>query len=326
MVTMVAEQTDTKSRWLCYLFLSVVLNLGLIRVVDFSVKSPVLEIAKPFQITFSSRARTIDAVSSLSVPRSDAKKTKVPVPAPVPAPVPVDPETTRPPSGAKAVQTKPVLDVVMQKAAQKTISINKKPGVIKEASLPARKETRSFPEPTDPGVRPFKNASVHAVPMPRRRPTLIETSQAIQTEPVEKTVPEQTVNKQKFAPVKTAALVEKLAGLAPSKIGHTRQEAKAGDQGDADASIIGTANYRRKTPLRYPKRALDLGQQGTVKLHVRITPDGTPTELKVARSSGYRLLDKAALAAVQKWEFVPRKQGATTVASWVSVPVDFVIR
>ncbi|MFT6557584.1 energy transducer TonB [Sneathiella sp.] len=320
MVTIVAEQTDTKGRWLCYLFLSVMLNLGLISVVDFSAKSPVQEIEKPFQITFSSRARTIDTVSSLSVPLSGAEKTKVA------APVAVETEIIMPLSGAKAAQTQPVPDVVIKKSAQKTIAKNKKPAMIKEASLPARQETHSLPEPMDPGVRPLKVASIHSVPMPRRRPTLNETPQKIQTEPIEKAVPEQPVNKQKFAPVKTAALADKSAELAPSKTGRTRQQAKTGDQGDADVSIIGTANYRRKTPLRYPKRALDLGQQGTVKLHVHITPDGTPTELKIARSSGYRLLDKAALAAVQKWEFVPRKQGATTVASWVSVPVDFVIR
>lgn len=89
---------------------------------------------------------------------------------------------------------------------------------------------------------------------------------------------------------------------------------------------IKEASYRRQTPPVYPRRALELGQQGNVILHALIKPDGFPSELKVEDSSGHSLLDKAALAAVRKWEFEPVDNNGTTIASWVRVPIEFVIQ
>jgi periplasmic protein TonB len=89
---------------------------------------------------------------------------------------------------------------------------------------------------------------------------------------------------------------------------------------------IKDATYRKQTPPVYPRRALELGQQGNVILHALIKPDGFPSELKIKDSSGYSLLDKAALAAVRKWEFEPTHKDGTTIASWVRVPIEFVIQ
>ena len=98
------------------------------------------------------------------------------------------------------------------------------------------------------------------------------------------------------------------------------------DDGLQKSTVIHEANYRRWSPPVYPRRALDLGQEGTVTLHARVAPDGLPGELKVVESSGYRLLDLAALAAVKTWEFEPARADGSTVASWVRVPVRFVIQ
>ncbi len=96
--------------------------------------------------------------------------------------------------------------------------------------------------------------------------------------------------------------------------------------GDADSTVIYEATYRLQTPPVYPRRALELGQQGVVTLHAEVLPNGDPRDLKVAKSSGYRLLDMAALAAVKKWKFEPRNVDGNAVASWVRVPVNFVIQ
>ncbi|MEX0583882.1 MAG: energy transducer TonB, partial [Sneathiella sp.] len=84
--------------------------------------------------------------------------------------------------------------------------------------------------------------------------------------------------------------------------------------------------YRHQIPPSYPRRALDLGQQGTVTLHAEVLPSGDPRELKIAKSSGHRLLDMAALAAVKKWKFEPTNVNGSAVVSWVRVPVNFVIQ
>ena len=91
-------------------------------------------------------------------------------------------------------------------------------------------------------------------------------------------------------------------------------------------NMILEAKYRKQTAPIYPSRALELGYQGNVTLHAKIMPSGMPGELKVVKSSGYSLLDKAALAAVKKWEFEPTHINGNAIVSWVRVPVNFVIQ
>jgi len=85
------------------------------------------------------------------------------------------------------------------------------------------------------------------------------------------------------------------------------------------------ANYRKRTAPRYPRRAFELGQQGVVTLAALILPNGHPQSLKIEKSSGHRLLDKAAISAVKKWEFEPLVRNGQKIQSWVRVPVRFVI-
>lgn len=97
------------------------------------------------------------------------------------------------------------------------------------------------------------------------------------------------------------------------------------DDGRAASTVIREANYRYQRPPAYPRRALELGQQGTVTLHAQVAPDGLPRALKVVQSSGYKLLDHAALTAVKKWEFEPVQVDGRAVDGWVRIPVRFVI-
>lgn len=94
----------------------------------------------------------------------------------------------------------------------------------------------------------------------------------------------------------------------------------------ATENTVYEARYRKKTTPIYPSRAFELGQQGNVTLHAKIMPSGVPDEIKIVRSSGHRLLDSAALAAVRKWEFEPTMINGNAIVSWVRVPVNFVIQ
>lgn len=92
------------------------------------------------------------------------------------------------------------------------------------------------------------------------------------------------------------------------------------------AFLLHEASYRKQTPPMYPHRAFELGQEGTVTLHAEVMVNGLPRELKIIKSSGHRLLDTAALAAVKNWEFEPTSVNGTAIISWVRVPVNFVIK
>jgi len=73
----------------------------------------------------------------------------------------------------------------------------------------------------------------------------------------------------------------------------------------------------------YPAAARRLKLQGTVTVRVLVTPDGHPKSVRLEKTSGVRLLDDAAVEAVQHWSFVPARRGDKPVAAEVDVPVRF---
>ena len=74
---------------------------------------------------------------------------------------------------------------------------------------------------------------------------------------------------------------------------------------------------------RYPYLARRRGQEGRVVLRVRVNPDGWAEAVSIRESSGYHLLDEAALQAVRQWRFLPAQKADLTVAGLVDVPVSF---
>lgn len=91
-------------------------------------------------------------------------------------------------------------------------------------------------------------------------------------------------------------------------------------------SILHKAKYKKQTAIIYPQRALKRGQQGKVVLKVHISKSGLPVKMEIKQSSGFSVLDKAAIKTVQTWEFEPQKKGDYVIKSWVLVPVIFEIK
>jgi periplasmic protein TonB len=83
------------------------------------------------------------------------------------------------------------------------------------------------------------------------------------------------------------------------------------------------ANYLKNPPPVYPRAALRRQQQGTVLIEVRVSISGQPLAVAIDRSSGYGMLDAAALDAVRKWQFIPARRGSEVVEASVVVPVEF---
>ena len=68
-----------------------------------------------------------------------------------------------------------------------------------------------------------------------------------------------------------------------------------------------------------------MGETGRVVLRVLVTATGAPERVELRTSSGSLRLDGAALEAVQRWKFVPARQGDTPVPAWVLVPILFTL-
>ncbi len=83
--------------------------------------------------------------------------------------------------------------------------------------------------------------------------------------------------------------------------------------------------YRQNPPPRYPRSARRRGYEGSVILEVNVLRDGSVGDLRVLISSGYSVLDKAAVKSVNKWLFEPGLRGDQPVDMWVRVPIRFKI-
>ena len=81
----------------------------------------------------------------------------------------------------------------------------------------------------------------------------------------------------------------------------------------------------RKKPA-YPAVAIRRGYAGRVLLRLFVSVAGDVSDVRLLRSSGYRVLDGAAIRAVKSWRFSPAMRGGRPVGLWVEVPIVFELR
>jgi protein TonB len=75
--------------------------------------------------------------------------------------------------------------------------------------------------------------------------------------------------------------------------------------------------------LEYPREAVIRGIEGRVVLFLRISTEGKVTEARIETSSGYRILDDAALAHAWKLTFQPARENYRPVATTALYPVTY---
>lgn len=109
-----------------------------------------------------------------------------------------------------------------------------------------------------------------------------------------------------------------------------KTEKKPVPQGPKSVSASKKANIPQpvvilNTPPNYPETARRAGWEGRVTVRVEVSADGVPTTVTLGKSSGYGVLDQAALRAVKSWRFQPRTIGGVAMAGVVEVPVNFAL-
>ncbi len=292
-------------RWGGLLTLSLVTHYYLLSSVDLAAKPTVQPIQ---QIKIS--------LVALAAPKS------VPNPAPPTPSKPVVQKITpkteiAPPPAPQAAVPKIELSQTAKVAWRKPVALKQKPKPALEKTVTSK-----------PDTKPVETETAKPIPTPRfvlRKPTLPESkpetkiARLIPVEPTAQPAAEQE------APVEIAKIEPKVMEPASNAAAAPKIDTANTGKQTSTASTLNKAKYRKRTPPNYPRRALDLGQQGVVTLAALIEPNGRPGMLKIEQSSGHRLLDKAALAAVKKWEFEPLVQDGRKTSSWVQVPVRFII-
>lgn len=84
------------------------------------------------------------------------------------------------------------------------------------------------------------------------------------------------------------------------------------------------ANLGNPSP-RYPIESRRAREEGTVRLKVLISADGSVEDISVARSSGFDRLDRAALDAVRRWRFRAGTQAGKAVEAVGFLSIPFVL-
>lgn len=86
------------------------------------------------------------------------------------------------------------------------------------------------------------------------------------------------------------------------------------------------ADYLDNPKPGYPPISKREREQGKVMLRVYVEASGLASKVELQTTSGFERLDKAAIAVISRWRFVPARQGNEAVAAWVVVPFVFSLK
>jgi len=172
-----------------------------------------------------------------------------------------------------------------------------------------------------------------------KKPTIVKKS---------RTQPKHTKHKLKASPQKTVQIpvqpkIDNTSKAIAENTGETgkfdfepeqkaaKEFSKKNEQNALTPSPINVIHearpiYRSNPPPKYPRIARIRGYQGEVMLDVLVNKNGTVGDLKVIKSSGYPLLDRAAKSSVINWLFEPGMVGKEKVKMWVRVPIRFELK
>ena len=90
-----------------------------------------------------------------------------------------------------------------------------------------------------------------------------------------------------------------------------------------DAEPDYRADYLNNPRPPYPMVARRMGYNGKVILNVEVLAEGKAGQVLLHQSSGYAILDNAALQTVKTWKFSPAKRFGQPATQWFLVPIRF---
>ena len=203
----------------------------------------------------------------------------------------------------------PVEPVTLAQPLVMEVSLVSAPGQQASTAPPAPKPA----EPIQPKKPPVKKPVKKKMPVIRKQAKLPK--------------PVAVAEEMLPAPSLTESLAD--ASEASSDAATTANAAKSasGTQGNAEpySEASFNADYGTNPKPKYSAIARSRGWQGKVLLRVSVSAEGLSEAVTVYRSSGHDTLDESAVAAVEKWRFIPAKRGNTAVACSVIVPIIFTL-
>lgn len=85
-------------------------------------------------------------------------------------------------------------------------------------------------------------------------------------------------------------------------------------------------SYYRNPPPPYPEEARRLKEEGLAVIRAEVDPEGKVSSAALAQSTGFPLLDEAALRTVEGWQFKPARVAGVAIPTSVAIPVRFKLK
>ena len=123
---------------------------------------------------------------------------------------------------------------------------------------------------------------------------------------------------------KTDRVTKNLSGAVTWDEGYRQGATENGiSENGAGATTVAIPKYKENPPPVYPRLAKKKGYEGRTVLEVEVFEDGTVGTVTIETTSGYEILDRAALKSVREWVFLPGTENGNRIRQVVLVPVRF---
>jgi protein TonB len=196
-----------------------------------------------------------------------------------------------------------------------------------EAAVPAAPLVQAAAQiPTKPSSPNETKQALEEKPIPNKKEATYEKKK-IATPAVEPGFSEDRPPQEQDGSVVRSGVVE--TSLVPEDLSTDGRNGLAtlqGDQRGQDAIVFARPKYKQHPLPHYPQVARRKGYEGRTLLRVEVLQSGTVGRIEIADSSGFDVLDKAAVRSVKDWAFVPGTKNGETIDQWVMVPIRFSLK
>lgn len=160
-------------------------------------------------------------------------------------------------------------------------------------------------------------------PVMRPKPIIKKVVEAIKpTEKPAERLAAATTEAQPLAEEKTALQI------APVQAAEAPKAAPVVEDKQKNEEIVPSrfgVSYLNNPAPDYPAMSRRLGEEGRVSMKVLVSAEGAAAEVEIEKSSGSERLDKAAMAAVKQWRFIPANKNNQPLNAYVLVPIKFAL-
>ncbi|CZF82036.1 transport protein TonB [Grimontia celer] len=199
----------------------------------------------------------------------------------------------------KEPEPAPVEDPPQQETTKPEPKPVKSPSVKKESPKKAEVETQ---KKVKPEVNPPKET--------RKKPLEKVTKKESKEEKTKPLPPKKPIEKPEEKPKETAEEMSKENQMTQAK--------------SSSPMLVERPTFKvRPSQPKYPRMAKRKGMEGTVLIEVWLDEEGNQTNRSLLKSSGFELLDGAAMDAVKKWRFNGHEENGVALAHRVRIPVRF---